>query len=398
MNHDNEKRECQKILYVCPFANYAGHQPYVTQVEPEMLRRHGMKVDVLTFNGVSSQPILEGKHYRAFEMGRFARRLWKFVEMAVTLKKAVWISRDYDIILVRDGEPFPFLAHMANILARNGTKWIVSMMGSLLYTDTKEIKYRLLMRLLNSVVWYPFYWMSMRKNNIVLVTQNENVKARLCQSKLFDGKVKVAEWGMPQPKKVTKSEAREKLCLPDDKVVLLSFGAPHTGKDMESMMRAVANTQDVILLHGGTHTYSLGGNPEKLAMEYGIPGERVRIHNYYISESDKPYFYGAADAVLCCYKKAFKNTASIIWDAANYGVPVIASDANEVGSMVSQYGLGLLYETEDSGSLEIAIADFRISVKAMRAKWANNAIAFSALYSEDKWADKYIAIIEEILK
>lgn len=387
-----------KVLYVCPYANYAGHHPYVTQVEPEMLRRHGVDVDVLTFNGISSQPAMTGKHYKALNMGRFIRRLWKLVETVVTLGKAVYMSRDYDIVMMRDGEPFPFLTHMANLVARNGTKWIISMMGTLLYSDTKEVKYRLIMRLLNSIIWRPIYWLSMHRGNVMLVTQNEAVKKDLCRTKMFNGNVKVVEWGMPKPVKVTKSEAREKLCLPDNKLVLLSFGAPHTGKDMECMMKALSISQEVILLHGGAHTYSLGGDPEKLAEEYGISKEKLRMHNYYISEVNKPYFFGAADVVLCCYTKAFKSTASIIWDAANYNVPVIASDENMVGKVVWDYGLGLLYRTGDYKSLAKTIEGFKYVKGARQKEWANNSASFTADYSEERWADKYLGIFKEMLE
>jgi len=334
-----------------------------------------------------------------------------FVETVMTLNKAARIKQKegYDILHLRDGEPFLFLSHLVSLPYRNH-KWAISLTAAIVFGPKLKLSdfihrpfvclYSIaLSTWVNSRLWKLLYKLSLKRNQFILMPQNKT--AVEAYSRYMDGifskHIVCIEWGIDSNNNApSKKESREHLSIPLDAFVLLSFGAPHSGKDTETIFGAVQLCPDVFLIHGGTHTFSLGSNPVKLTQKYRLE-ERIKVFNYYISEEEKPYFFGAADVLILSYTKAFASTSSMVWESAKYRLPVISSDANILGKDVAKYKLGLLFETGNAQSLAETIKLFRGLPNDAIAGFKESCTKFVNDHSDTKWANECTAAYRRIL-
>jgi glycosyltransferase involved in cell wall biosynthesis len=403
-----------KVLYVCPFAHYSGHHPHVATVEPAYLQRAGVDVTLLTFSGIINDvevkvphiQILEGENrlkerLRGIRTKTLPRWILMLVEMTFTLAKAIRVYRKekYDIIHLRDGEPFIFLSHLLSLPFKR-INWFVSLTAAIVFKPVlkrRDIIERpfvclysyALNVLVNNYLWKVIYIWGMKRNKHYYAPQNmvATDKYREYLGGVFKDCVECVELGVGNHLELPeKSSARKHLGLPNDRFILLSFGAPNAGKDMETIFKAVSKTGEY-LVHGGTHTFSLGSNPEVLAKRYML-NANAKIFNHFIPEEEKPYYFGASDVIILSYTKVFASTSSMMWEAARYGLPCIASNANSLGRDVHRYGLGLLYEAEDAESLAEAIESYKKLSDNERENMKVNCGVFVEEHSDAKWAEK----------
>jgi len=415
-----------RVLYICPFAHYSGHHPHVATVEPERLAKSGLDVTLLTFDGIINNADVQVGHIRVLPQHRFnvlhkvfkilrhktlPRWLVMFIETIATLIKASKLMRQgkYDVLHLRDGEPFLFLSHLISLPYRR-QKWAISLTAAIVFSPKLKLKdfiqrpfvclYAIALDIwVNNRLWRPIYWLSMKRNKFMFMPQNQVATQRYKEymGGIFKDNVMCVEWGIDSNNNLpSKKDSREHLGIPQDAFVLLSFGAPHSGKDTETIFRAVQRCEDIFLVHGGTHTFSLGANPVELTAKYGL-ANRTKIFNYYIPEDEKPYFFGAADVLILSYTKAFASTSSMIWESAKYRLPVISSNANTLGKDVKRYKLGLLFEAEDAMSLVGAINRYRNLSEEDLAEIKANGLKFVTAFSDAKWARKCTAVYRGLI-
>lgn len=411
-----------KILYVCPLAHYTGHYPYAAVAEPRELAKAGAYVSLLTFCGITGDPKVVVKHHTVMgdnRLFKFLRRstlsrwLLVFVETSTTIMKAIKVcqKQKYDIIYLRDGQPFFFVTHLLSLPFR-GLRWVVSMTGSDIYFPAPggyKLRDRMMHRLYvfgQGISWgrllRPLYEASHRRNRFEYVTQNNEVKEgyEQCLGGSFVGRVRSVPLGMSDDYvPIPKDAARKKLGLPQDKMVLLSFGAPHAGKDTEAIFGAVAKLLNVFLVCAGPgmRGLSLGSSPDGLRAKYGLDG-RVAVFDHYIGETDedRPYFFASADALVLSYTKEFTPTSSMLWQAARYKIPVISSSANLLGEMVREYNMGLLFEAGDADSLAETIRHFDMLDSDSLEQIKVDIGKFAVDHSHQKWAARTIEVCEGI--
>jgi len=406
-----------KVLYVCPYAHYAGHHPHETTVESRELNKAGIETNVLTYCGIINEPKLDGIHYKVSKLEKFdsCRRLpllrWPLmvIETILTYRYAIkeFKTGKYDFIYLRDGEPFLFLHHLVSLPYKD-TSWVISLTGSAIFRP--DIKPRGLVKkalytvynsalsIVNSSVWKPLYKLNLKRNRVVYVTQNEIVRKgyESYMGGVLKGKVFCTGKGIGEATdRITKEEAREYLGLPKDKFILLSFGAPHPGKNLDTVFKALVTIPSIYLLHGGSFSYSIGENPHDLATKYGILNQ-VSINNYYITEGEKPYFFRAADAIIMSYTKAFASTASMLWEASKYRVPVIASNAHTLGRDVEVYGLGWAFKAENSENLNSILAQLNSLLKVWGKQIELSCEKFTKDNSYEVWINKTLEVSRSV--
>jgi glycosyltransferase involved in cell wall biosynthesis len=169
--------------------------------------------------------------------------------------------------------------------------------------------------------------------------------------------------------------------------VFLAFGAYHSGKDLETIFRALKNLPEVYFVHAGSQAFGLGVNLEEVARDY-IDANRMSIRNYYVPEREKPYYFFAADAVILSYTKQFLSTSSLLWEACR-----------QLKELMMAFQPGLLFSAQDPDSLGEAIIRF-ISLKPAEIKvMKNNCHRFVEQFSMDKWVltclELYNGLFEE---
>jgi len=415
------KQKMPKVIYVCPFAHYSGHHPHVSTVEPRTLAQAGVEIKLLTFCGITNDPdpgvehlkVLAGNYglLRLIRKNTISRWFIMLGETVVTLAKAMWLRHklNYDLVHVRDGEPFLWVSHLLSMPFRN-QKWVVSLTAANLVGPSADwrklfnhpflLLYTCVMRLfINCRIWQIVYRLSLGRNSFVFTPQNERMCKRYAEylNGAFSGHLTYIPWGIDDHiSPISKHKAREYLGLPQDKLVLLSFGAPHSGKDMATVIKAIRLVPDVLLVHAGIQAFSLGSSPLNLAHHNGVEG-KLKMFDYYIPEEEKPYFFFAADALVLSYFKIFESTSSMLWEAAKYRLPVISSDANTLGQDVERYKLGLLFEAENPQALGEAIIKYRGLPSKEIGQFKIGAQSFTEDFSSEKWANRYIEVYKGLV-
>lgn len=404
-----------RILYVCPSAHYSGHHPHVTSIEPITLQRSGLDIEVLTFCGIMGNPSLSVKCHQVVNDNAFLRWLRRksisrwflmLTENFLTLQKA---SRMHThIIHLRDGDPFLFMPFLVSLPHRN-LRWVISLTGSVMYAPkvkfTDIVKsplkfiYTQALNLVSSSVWIPVYRLAMRYNTFILTPQNDKTLNDYSSymSGIFKSNLSKVPRGFDIDIELsTREVARKKLDIPLNKTVLLSFGAPHQGKNLDVIFRALQEFPNIILIQAGTHVFSLNSNPTDLARKYNVLNQ-IKFFDYYIPEEDKKYFFAASDASILSYTKVFASTSSMLGESCRYSTPVIASNANMIKPTVEKYKMGLLFESEDIVSLIETMYKFlqlnSLDIERMKQRCAEYAKDNSIV----KWSQQYNEIYQKLI-
>lgn len=409
-----------KILYVCPLAHYVGHYPFVALKEPQALAGAGADVTLLTFQQPTDNVTVplkvvlpRGRHTAWLHglLGLLRRKTlsrWVAVAVEITLTelKALWLCRrgNYDAIYLRDGDPFYFLPLLMSLPLRN-VKWVVSVTAANIYPPDKRMErwnpvvriYNLVLRLVNSRMWAPTCRLGLKRNRFRFVVQNDSARSGLerYMGGVFGGLVACIPLGTDMSSSfISKAEAREFLGLPQNKMLLLSFGAPHVGKDLGTVFRAVEELGDwVFLVHAGRQAFNLARDAASIVESYKLDG-KVKIFDYWVPEHVKPCFFYAADALVLSYNKAFVSTSSLLYEAAKYRLPVLASDANELGETVNREGLGLCFEAERWDSLAGAVRAFRELDDIAIGRVQDALAQFAANHSLEEWAKRTLGVLK----
>ena len=154
--------------------------------------------------------------------------------------------------------------------------------------------------------------------------------------------------------RISKEEARQRLELPDEALVLLFFGFVRPYKGLNYLIEAlplVLEKQDVHLLIAGefwdgVQTYldlirSLNLRSHVTLVDRYVPNEEVGV------------YFTAADLVVLPYVEATQS--GIVQMALGFGVPVLTTTVGGLGEAVRDGITGLLVHPEDSQALALAI-------------------------------------------
>jgi len=145
------------------------------------------------------------------------------------------------------------------------------------------------------------------------------------------------------PAQWSKEELRHQFQLPVDAKVLLAFGHIRDNKNLDLVIRAIANIPDIYLLVAGQEQ-SNQQKPacyyQQLAEELGV-GDRIRWHLNYIPDHEIPGFFTVTDLVLLTYSESFRSASGVLNIAATFRKPCLASSGQgNLRSVVEQYTLG----------------------------------------------------------
>jgi len=346
------------------------------------MREHGVDVTLLTFCGVHEGYDVVVPEVRVMrDNGLFRKMRSRFVtqwvlrvfEYTLTVLKATRIARDRPIYL-RDGEPFPHLVHIINWFARK--RWGVSSTGGL-FTTGEGISpaYKAMLRM-TTVEWPR--WYRIGDDRIKYSVQNPKVRSLMVP--LLGDDVAVVPLGHRIEQKMDKQQARSELGITDSETVLLVLGASHSGKDSETVFKALTGKTGVRLIHAGPVKHSIGSDPRVLEERYKT-GAVVIVRQ--IGNEEKKRLFGAADWVVLSYIPKFASTTSMLWEACAYETPVIASSGSELGELVRYWGLGYVFHTGSAEYLAYRIEQARNP--AVKDSFRGNCRDFIRFYSEDRW-------------
>ena len=380
-----------KVLYVCPLAHLTGHPPFESTKETRILQEKGVDVELLTFCGVHEGFEVAVPQVRVMSDNFLFKKLRrKFVtqwilrvfEYGLTILKAVAVAKDRSIYL-RDAEPFPHFVHIVNLFARK--KWVISSTGGLYTTGTGvSIWYKQLLKL-TSVTWPGWYKLS--RGYIKYSVQGPEIKTLMYP--LLGSNITIVPLGHRIESVTDRKIAQRELGLSDDKLVVLIFGANHSGKDTEVVFKALTDLKDTTLIHAGPSVQSAGKKPEELVQKYY---SNALVFNRQIGNIEKKLFFGASDWVILSYNTSFSSTTSMLWEACSFGIPVIASSGTQLELLVKYWNVGIVFQAGDVESLKYHLHLARS--KSLRDSYKINCRTFTEFYSEEKWCQQTLKLLK----
>ncbi len=395
-----------KVLYVCPWAHRAGHYPEATIKESSTLLSVVDEIRICTFSGILGQDECSTiPHSTAVSSNagiplKIITKLFGFrsklkmviqlIEYIATLFVALRSSKklNYDVIYLRDGDPFIFIPLLFGLVYKN-RNWAIYLIRPVGNTKSPYSRF------INNPLWKPIYQKSLSNNNFVFICENSITKKHF-NTIYLDGilvnMIHVLPLGVEKAEKhIDKTEAREYLGLPNDNAtIFLHFGALHEGKDIVTIVSAIKNVPNAMLVHAGKITYPI--DLTDLVKHMGL-ADRIIIKDYYIPEVEKQYLFAAANAAILSYKLDFEQTASMVWETARYRLPAITSDCGDLGTLAKQHGIGLVFQAEESTSLSHALTQFIHTSQEDRQKMQRNCDRFCKEFSFDNWSKKLLQII-----
>lgn len=147
----------------------------------------------------------------------------------------------------------------------------------------------------------------------------------------------------------SRSETRKRLNIPEDAVVLLSFGHIRDNKNLDFSIRALASVPEAFLLVAGKRN-AASQKPEehyvRLAEELGVAA-RCRWIFDYVSDAEAANLFGASDLVMLTYRSSFHSASGVMNLAARYRKEVVASAGEgSLKSVCQKHQLGVWVEPD----------------------------------------------------
>lgn len=184
---------------------------------------------------------------------------------------------------------------------------------------------------------------------------------------------------------LTRTQARAEWRIPEDEVVLLSFGAVLAYKGHEAMMAAfdaarAACDKPMRLFIAGAPT------DEVLARKLRVWAHGrsdVTLDLRTIASDDLQYYFRLADAAVCPYERTLNSGAALM--ATSFGLPVIGP---RIGGFVDAIGeaAGLLYDAGEKAGLAAALVEAASTDLAPRRA---AAIELARALASDRVSDQF---------
>jgi glycosyltransferase involved in cell wall biosynthesis len=343
----------------------AGEAPYAAQLIKNLAETG--KVSIIAIAGESAAPI----HSRTSEIETLP--IWNGQSMMSPLRLLRQIvKRRCHIGHVqfgphgrvyggRFGEAMLFLLILLRIAGVKTTMTLHSTWMPWQVVDRVR-KYRFLGRL--SVLAAPLFRLYMKLLNwgtdtVQLSTARENSLLRRAFLKEYGfSPEKVLE--IPHPCAALEERTDQQLAAKalgmDGKRVILLFGFIRVGKGFETALSSMARVKekfpDVALLVAGRPQDAMGGRYLKklhrIVRELGIE-EVVRFDTHFIPDDEVSKYFSASTLLLVPYTESV-GASGPIHNYANYGIPIVASDAG-LHNRESLGGNILLFKSGDADAL-----------------------------------------------
>ena len=157
--------------------------------------------------------------------------------------------------------------------------------------------------------------------------------------------------------KLSKKDALKKLNITDsaDKKILLFFGIIRDYKGLDILLNTLALLDQTYILiiagevYGSFEKYELIINERKL-------GEKVKLFNRYIDDSEVTNFFSAADVCVLPYRSATQSGITNI--AYHFEIPVISTNVGGLAETIHHGRTGLIAEEVNEKALVKQIKNF----------------------------------------
>ena len=165
-------------------------------------------------------------------------------------------------------------------------------------------------------------------------------------------------YDFPEPTR-SRRDIRDELSLPQNSVVLLSFGNIRDAKNLDLVLQAMVDVDSVFLIVAGNE--SIPG--QKTASYYRALAEKLGIAHRcrwlikFVERNIAADLFASADFVLLAYSSSFRSASGVMSIAAQYRKPVLASSGeSDIREAVERYELGVLVEPDSAPAIAGGLA------------------------------------------
>lgn len=147
---------------------------------------------------------------------------------------------------------------------------------------------------------------------------------------------------------LSKEECRKELDIPTDKTIFLFPGTAKEYKGISILIDAFtkwANKKSVLIIAGKV-------SDEKIVMK-AKKNKNILLHNLYISDSDLPKYFLAADWIIVPYKRIL--TSATILTAMGLGCAVIAPAMGTIPDYLDEMG-GVVYNAKEKDCVLLSLS------------------------------------------
>ncbi len=175
------------------------------------------------------------------------------------------------------------------------------------------------------------------------------------------------------PDTVAATDARERLGLPQDKVVLLFLGYLRAYKGLEQLVQSLQGIRDpdlVLVVAGKALDDGFADHLNRMTKS----DLRISLRIGWIPDEEVPLYYHAADVAVCPFEQVL--TSSSVMLALSLGCPVVVPALGCIPELVNS-DVGVLYNPDDAHGLKDALA--QCSTLDL-ARMGQNALSTAASY------------------
>jgi glycosyltransferase involved in cell wall biosynthesis len=165
--------------------------------------------------------------------------------------------------------------------------------------------------------------------------------------------IPLGPYNFPEPTR-SRRNVRNELSLPQNAVVLLSFGHIRNAKNLDLFLQAMVDVKEVFLIVAGGD----GMPGQRTAAYYQELAEKLRIARRcrwlikFVDPTLAANLFASVDFVVLTYSSKFRSASGVLGIAARYRKPVLVScGESALGAAVEQYELGIRVEPDSTAAI-----------------------------------------------
>ncbi|MDH6306793.1 glycosyltransferase involved in cell wall biosynthesis [Parabacteroides sp. PF5-5] len=190
--------------------------------------------------------------------------------------------------------------------------------------------------------------------------------------------------------KIDAAKAKEALGLEPNKKTILFFGLIRDYKGLDLLIDAVGMLDESYQLVIAGESYGSFEKYNEQIRHINHP-ERIKVFNRYISDSEVPLFFSAADVCVLPYRSATQSGITSI--AYHFELPLLATKTGGLSESIEKPGVGLMIPEISTASIADTIQLF---YKADRAKFISNIQKEKSLLSWDNFAEAILFFVKDL--
>lgn len=197
------------------------------------------------------------------------------------------------------------------------------------------------------------------------------------------------------PASGTKAELRRRYGIPLDKQVALFFGDIRPDKNLDLLIRAMAEYKDRMFLVVAGRPKGREGKPasyyQMLATELGLE-KSILFRTEYIPEAEVPDYFELCDWVAMPYSSGFTSQSGVLNVAMAQRRPVLITATPTIRETLDECRVGICVQPDSLDDLRRGIREFltvqngffadQINHYLDKFSWANNVLATVNAYCE----------------